>query len=248
MANYLRQLSRFTTCDIADGLLNVYKISTGGYIPNLTQWTTSRPTPSQQQQRLQTQTSSVVGRAYTVLFAPSNDPRPTVNYIDSVPRDSFLVLGMEPSLQQTQAPYTTVTQAMFGGLMGTRATKLGANGAAILGRIRDINELEELQLPVYSYALGACAGKPAIKCVGINETLSVLTSDGSLQKIASGDYIVGDRHGIVRIPTEGVDLEHLIRYIEKSVEADELVMEDIRAGRSVKEAKAAHRASLKQYI
>ncbi|AJU50644.1 ADE_G0014390.mRNA.1.CDS.1 [Saccharomyces cerevisiae] len=231
----LQKLQRFSTCDISDGLLNVYNIPTGGYFPNLT--AISPP-----------QNSSIVGTAYTVLFAPIDDPRPAVNYIDSVPPNSILVLALEPLLQSQFHPFIKITQAMYGGLMSTRAQYLKSNGTVVFGRIRDVDEHRTLNHPVFAYGVGSCAPKAVVKAVGTNVQLKILTSDGVTQTICPGDYIAGDNNGIVRIPVQETDISKLVTYIEKSIEVDLLVSEDIKNGIPAKQAQNDRRSVLKKYI
>lgn len=228
------QFDEFTPCDISDGLLNKYKVDNGGYLPNLTQWSG--------QSR-----GAAHGKAYTVLFAPANDSRPSVNYIDSVPEDSFLVIALTRDLQLPYAPYIKPTQAVYGGLMSTRAQYLKAAGTLVFARIRDLQEHRDLNHPVFSYGLGSCAGKAAVKPIGINVPLEILTSNGEVEIIRPGDYIVGDVNGIVKIPSE-VELEPLVGYVRNSIGADELVVKDIKAGRPAKEAQRDRRAILKNKL
>ncbi|AQZ09982.1 YER010C [Zygosaccharomyces parabailii] len=228
------QITGLTPCDISDGLLNKYRIANGGYFPNLTRWSgESRGT--------------VYGKAYTVLFAPIDDPRPAVNYIDSVPAGSVLVLALTKQLQTPLAPYVKVTQAIYGGLMSTRAQYLKARGTLVFGRVRDVQEHQNLDYPVFSYGVGSCAPKAAVKPVAINEPLEIITSDDTVHTINAGDYIIGDANGVVRIPSE-IALEELVAYVRKSVEADELVAEDIRKGLPAKQAQKERRAVLKNYL
>ncbi|EJS44031.1 YER010C [Saccharomyces arboricola H-6] len=229
----LRKLRKFSTCDISDGLLNVYNISTGGYFPNLTAISPN---------------SSIVGIAYTVLFAHIDDPRPPINYIDSVPSNSVLVLALEPQLQSQFHPYVKITQAMYGGLMSTRAQFLKSNGTVVFGRIRDVDEHRNLNHPVFSYGVGSCAPKAVVKAVATDVKLEILTSDGMTQLIRPGDYVIGDNNGIVRIPVQEVNMPKLTTYIEKSIEVDLLVSEDIKDGIPAKQAQKDRRSVLKQYI
>ncbi|KAH3898833.1 bifunctional 4-hydroxy-4-methyl-2-oxoglutarate aldolase/oxaloacetate decarboxylase SCDLUD_005171 [Saccharomycodes ludwigii] len=235
--NDIQVLNRFTTCDIADGLLNTQcKLKDGGFFPNLQQWSKSK----------KYNTKSVAGKAYTVLFATKDDPRPSINYIDTVPDDSILIIGMILDLQTIHSPYTTYTQAMYGGLMSTRAQYLGANGTVVFGRIRDVEEHRELGHPVWSYALGSCAPKEVLKPVAVEVDLEILKSDNSIGIIKNGDYVICDEHGMASIPSS-YDLNHLIRYIDKSIEADNLVSQDIKEGKPAKQAQKERRAVLEKY-
>ncbi|QLL34014.1 hypothetical protein HG536_0F03390 [Torulaspora globosa] len=228
------ELAKFSTCDVADGLLNLHSIVDGGYFPNLTQYS-------------QRSKVSVVGRAYTVLFAPVDDPRPAVNYIDAISKGCFLVIALSKELQTPYAPYVKVTQACYGGLMSTRAKYQGAVGSVIFGRVRDIEEHRALEYPVFSYGLGACAPKMAIKPVAINVPLEILCIDGADKIIKPADYIVGDEHGVVRIPGD-MDMAALLEYMKTSVEADELVVQDINAGVPAKQAQKERREVLQRFL
>ncbi|CAR29241.1 ZYRO0G04026p [Zygosaccharomyces rouxii] len=228
------RFDELTPCDVSDGLLNKYKIDNGGYLPNLTQWSGHSK-------------GTIHGKAYTVLFAPANDTRPSVNYIDSVPQGAFLVIALTRDLQLPYAPYVKPTQAVYGGLMSTRAQYLKAAGTLVFGRIRDLKEHKSLEHPVFSYGVGSCAAKAAVKPIGINVPLEILTSNGEVEIIKPGDYMVGDANGIVKVPSE-VELDSLVGYVRKSVEADELVTTDIKNGRPAKEAQKDRRATLKNYL
>lgn len=238
MSTYTNCLREFTTCDVADGLLNVHNLKDGGFFANLTQWSGHSE-------------KSAVGRAYTVLFAPADDPRPTVNYIDDLPKGSFLVIALTKSLQCQYAPYVKVTQACYGGLMSTRAQYQGAAGSVIFGRIRDVDEHKSLDHPVFSYGLGACAPKEAVKPVAVGVPLEILSPDGSLSTIRPNEYIIGDKHGIVRIPESEVSedrLQFLIDYIRLSIDTDDLVSKDIKSGIPAKQAQAERRKVLKDML
>ncbi|CAB4254091.1 similar to Saccharomyces cerevisiae YER010C Protein of unknown function, forms a ring-shaped homotrimer [Maudiozyma barnettii] len=249
----LETLSEFTTCDISDGLQNLYGIKDGGYFPNLCQRSGER------------KSGSTVGKAYTVLFAHASDERPAINYIDEIPSNSVLVMAYTPELQTSVAPYTYVNNAIFGGLMAARAQKQGVNGTVVFGRVRDVGEFTDLEYPVFSYGLSAVASKGVVKPVAINTSLSIATSsdiipvDNSGQLISKscgkrkiaiaikeGDYIVCDIHGMTRIPHETVDLDRLITYIKGSIEVDTLIAQDILNGEPAEASKIKYRVALEK--
>lgn len=234
--NYVDKLSKFTSCDVADGLQNLYNIKDGGFFPNLCQ------------RSCNDMVGSVVGRAYTVLFTSSTNKGPSINYIDSIPNDSILVMAYTPDLQLPVAPYTSVNNAIFGGLMATRAKYQGVNGTVVFGRVRDIDEFKSLEYPVFSYGVSASASKGTVKPVQVNTTLSVViasnTDSNNILNIQNNDYIVCDQHGMVRIPHEDVNMDDLVKYIETSVEVDKLVAKDIEKGKAAEESKNIHRKKL----
>ncbi|SCV05996.1 LANO_0H19812g1_1 [Lachancea nothofagi CBS 11611] len=235
MSDYLSELSTFSTCDVSDGLLNKYGDASGGFIPNLQKW--SGPSDN-----------TVAGKAYTVLFAQHDDPRPEINYIDTIPAGSFLVIALTIPLQLEDAPYVRVSQALYGGLMSRRAQFQGTKGTVVLGRIRDVEEQHSLEYPVYSYSLGTCASKMAVKPVAVQIPLQVLVREANVQTIHPDDYIIGDNNGIVRIPTSSVCMQDLMLYIRKSIEVDRLVAQDVAEGKPLKASQKERREVLKELL
>lgn len=230
-------LKTFSACDVSDGLLNFAKIDDGGNFPDLTQ-------------RSGSTSGSVVGPAYTVLFAPAADPRPEVNYIDHVPAGAVLVLALDIALQKPIFHNSTVTQAIYGGLMGCRAKVQGSAGTVVFGKVRDLQEHQELNQPLFSYGVGTCAPKKALKPVAVNVPLTILFQDESTRTIAPGDVIVADTNGVVRIPRHVLetDGQRFVAYIKKQIEVDTLVMQDIKQGALAKASQKTRRAVLKDYL
>ncbi|SCU94681.1 LAME_0F08614g1_1 [Lachancea meyersii CBS 8951] len=235
MSSIESDLAKFSTCDISDGLLNKYGDPSGGFLPNLCKWSDSGK-------------GVLLGRAYTVLFAPVDDPRPEINYVDNIAAGSVVVIALTIPLQLETAPYTRVSQALYGGLMSRRAQYQGAKGTVVFGRIRDVEEQKALSYPVYSYALGTCASKLAVKPVEVQVPLQILECESKVQNIHPGDYIFGDNNGVVRIPCASVDMHELIYYIKKSIEADNLVVQDVEAGKPLKASQKDRRQVLKPLL
>lgn len=228
-------LSKYTPCDISDSL-NKHGIANGGFIPNLT---IRSPVLNK---------NSAVGKAYTVLYAPKSDPRPAVKqaYIDQVPEDSIVVIGLPLELQTINAPYVTVNNALYGGLMSTRAQYRKANGSVILGRIRDLDEHNELGYPVWSYGVGTSAPGPLVKVVGINVPLEVKVANIDNQEILTinpGDYLIADKNGVVKLE-DNDQLSSVLDYIPKRVEADTHVSQDIKTGKPAAEAQKFWRSKI----
>lgn len=239
-------LSKFTPCDVSDSLVQ-HGISNGGYIPNL-----QVRSPA----NIAEQINTSAGPAYTVLYAPKSDPRPAIkeSYIDNIPEDSILVIGLPTSCQTTSAPYVTVNNALYGGLMSTRAKYRKANGSVILGRIRDLDEHNDLRYPVWSYGVGSTAPGPVVKVVGINVPLDVKVTGVESEeniKINPGDFMIADKNGVVRLPISGhegkeaqLDLESVLDYIPKRVDADTKVSKDIKKGKPAAEAQKFWRSKI----
>lgn len=226
-ANHSQILTMFeyTPCDVADALIELGDAE-GGFIPDLVQRSSDPSNPI------------TYGPAYTVLYAPKDDPRPAVatHYIDSAPKGSVVVVAPSPSLVKSQ--YTT---ALYGGLMSTRAKYLMCAGSVILGRIRDIAEHRALNYPVHSLGVGICAPNKVAKVVAVNVPVKS-PSGGPI--INPGDCIIGDENGVCVVPKSYLD--KVKQLVPPRVKADSLVAEDIKKGRPAAEAQKFHRSQIKK--
>lgn len=232
----IEKLSKYTSCDISDALVK-YKNKYGGTLPNLKRYSSN------------SRNDTMVGSAYTVLFAPKDDPRDAINggYIDNLPEDSILVIATTLNLQKTNSPFTKMNNALYGGLMSTRAQYLKSNGTVVFGRIRDIEEHLELNRDVFSYGLGSAAHGPVVKMVGINVPVEILIDgypEPYTETINPGDFIIGDNNSVVKLPHNSEELDLILEYIPKRVEADNLVKKDILDGKPCNESQKKRRAGL----
>jgi len=139
----------------------------------------------------------MAGRAKTVLFGPSGEttkeknlgPAYGVQVIDeSGPGDIMVVVTGDLNVTG------------LGGLMATTAHVRGMSGVVVDGAVRDVDEINALGLSVFcrsispSTMLGrstSIARDVPVHCGGVT--------------VSSGDYIVGDRDGVVCIPAGQVD-------------------------------------------
>lgn len=225
----IEELKKYTPCDVADACLKLGIDQ--GYIPFAVQRSAIGKT--------------VVGVAYTVLCIEERDARPplSTHYIDSAPKDSMVVIGTPPELQLDYPPYTVFTNALYGGLMSTRAKYLGCAGSVVLGNIRDIEEHRRLGYPVFSYGVAIAAPAKRAKVVAINEPLTVKAGLGlATVTIKPGDFIIGDENGVTVLPRD--NLKMIVGYMEKRTRADELVAEDIANGVPAAEAQKNRRQGL----
>lgn len=215
----------YSPCDVADALLELGDAQ-GGFIPDLIQQSVDPSKPT------------TYGPAYTVLYAPKDDPRPALasHYIDSAPKNAVIVVA--PSSSLVTSRYTT---ALYGGLMSTRAKFLACAGSVILGRIRDIAEHRALDYPVHSLGVGICAPNKVAKVVAVN--VPVQSPSGG-PVITPGDYIVGDENGVCVVPKSYLD--KVKQLIPPRVKADSLVAEDIKKGRPAAEAQKFYRSQIKK--
>lgn len=134
----------------------------------------------------------MAGRAKTVLFGPAGEqakqknlgPLYGVQIIDeSGPGDIMVVVTGDLNVTG------------LGGLMATTAKVRGMEGVVVDGAVRDVDEIVALGLPVFSRSISPST------MVGRSTSLArdVPVVCGGVT-VMPGDYIVGDRDGVVCIP------------------------------------------------
>jgi regulator of RNase E activity RraA len=121
------------------------------------------------------------------------------------------------------------TYALWGGLMSTRALKLGAAGAVLHGYSRDSKEILNLNFPTFSYGGFAQDQGPRGKVVDYRVPIEI---EGI--KINPGDIVFGDRDGVLIVPKE-VEKEAFIGAIEKA-RGEQLVKKALEEGMSTVDA------------
>jgi 4-hydroxy-4-methyl-2-oxoglutarate aldolase len=140
-------------------------------------------------------TRKVVGQAATALLRPilKNDPRTYPNaalqVLDEAPAGSVLVYVLDDGLEI----------AGLGNLMATTAKVRGLAGVVIDGGVRDVDEVEEIGLPVWSRSVTpatsvgryvSVAKQVPVTCAGV--------------PVSPGDYLVADWTGVVVVPQDKV--------------------------------------------
>ncbi|KAI1359100.1 RraA-like protein [Xylaria arbuscula] len=207
-------LQKYTTCDVSDALCKL-KYRNGGFLSGLTMWSPVR----------QDGDTKIVGPAYTVKYVPLDDPAPkhSTHYIDDVPKGSVVFVS---------CPSKT-PNAVYGGLMSTRAQALGAVGSVIDGRFRDVQEQRDLGYPVFARDVGTAPPAELVKVAGVNVLVKLQTDEQDME-IRPGDYLIADVNGVVVLPAELA--EKALPLMQKQVEADEKMAVEIKKGMSFVEA------------
>ena len=169
----------------------------------------------------QTARSRFVGRALTarVRYEPNRD----------IPLKDY---GAGPLLDRAGAGDVLVLDGgglfltMLGDLAVARLARCGAAAAVVNGCVRDVEEMEEDDLPVFAIAtaITTIAGHGYVADIG--EPLNIQGV-----RISSGDLVAGCRGGIVAVEwSERVDVhQEALRILE----SDRRVMAGIRDGKSV---------------
>lgn len=119
--------------------------------------------------------------------------------------------------------------ALWGGLMSTRAMKLGAAGAVLHGYSRDTNEILNLNFPTFSYGGYAQDQGPRGKVVDFRVSIEIDSI-----RINPGDLVYGDRDGVVIVPKITVE-EVFSKALEKA-RGEKFVKKALEEGMSTVDA------------
>jgi len=166
----------------------------------------------------------LVGRAMPVIEQDltSIDDSPFGLMFDALddlkPNEVYLATGASPNY------------ALWGGLMTTRARKLGAEGAVLIGYHRDTWEILEQEFPCFS--MGSYAQDQGVRGKVVDYRCPVLTPSGV--HIKPGDLVFGDLDGIVIVPRDVED--EVIEQARDKVVGEDKVRNAIVRGMSTKEA------------
>lgn len=115
--------------------------------------------------------------------------------------------------------------ALWGGLMSTRAAKLGAVGAVLDGYHRDTREILKLDFPVFS--MGSYAQDQRVRGRVIDYRCPIEFKNGC--RVEPGDLIVGDIDGVLTVPKAHVG--DIVAAALKKVAGEDVVRDMILAGR-----------------
>lgn len=114
--------------------------------------------------------------------------------------------------------------ALWGGLMSTRARRLGARGAVLGGFHRDTREILQLGFPVFSQ--GAYAQDQRLRGRVIDFRCAIEFENGA--QVRPGDLVVGDVDGVLTVPRDHV--ADILRLALAKVEGEGKVRRMIDAG------------------
>lgn len=161
---------------------------------------------------------ALAGRALTILgsLTTSNDPdiifRPFLKMLGEVQSGDVLVSQPNDSLV-----------AHLGELSSETAQHRGARGAVIDGGVRDVDYIIRLGFPVFARYKTPRDINGRWRLVDYNVAITI----GSVH-ISPGDYIVGDRDGVVVIPQQVA--EQVVARAEEVVQTENLVRKAILEG------------------
>ena len=168
---------------------------------------------------------TVVGRAMTVLEEDA-DVLDEVNPFGVM----FDALDDLKADEIYLASGSSGAYALWGGLMSTRAMRLGAAGAVLNGYHRDTQEIRRIGFPVFSWGGYSQDQRGRGKVVDYRCPLELLNGVA----VNPGDVVFGDVDGVVVVPQDR-ESEVVEAALEK-VTGEDQVRQAIEGGMSTKDA------------
>jgi regulator of RNase E activity RraA len=159
-------------------------------------------------ENLENSTNTVMSKPFGLMFEALDDLKKNEVYICS---------GSSPEY------------ALWGGLMSTRAIRLGAAGAVVNGYSRDTKEVLQLDFPTFSMGGYAQDQGPRGKVIDFRSSIKICGIS-----IQNGDIIFGDRDGVIVVP-RSVEKDTFEAAIEKA-RGEKLVKKALEEGMSAADA------------
>ncbi len=166
---------------------------------------------------------AMAGRAYTLLYGPIDpiSPGTVGDYIDDLEPGTVVVLDNGGREDCT----------VWGDILTEVAHTKGLAGTVIDGPCRDVHLCLELGYPVYSRSYSMKTGKDRVQVDAVQVPVNIGDA-----RVCPGDLIRADSDGVVVLPR---DLEDRILDTAETIQnAEEKIRAAVRAGRSLREARA----------
>ena len=163
----------------------------------------------------------VAGLAYPCRVIPTSEYveiTTLLEMVDSIPKHAFVIVAADADIDA----------ALWGGLMSTRAKARGAVAAAVNGGIRDFEQIEMVDFPVF----GAYRSMKDIRRRGYMAEYNVPVTIGGVT-IHPNDVVFGDANGVVVIPKEHFDAVYA--ELMKSIEGEQKTAAGLSQGRAASE-------------
>ncbi|WP_422079310.1 RraA family protein [Ulvibacterium sp.] len=174
----------------------------------------------------------VIGRAMPVLEADVFDEVSDSTHSPIMKKPFGIMFEALDSLKEGEVYICSGSSpeyALWGGLMSTRAIKLGGAGAVVNGWSRDTKEILNLGFPTFSYGGYAQDQGPRGKVIDYRVPIEIAGI-----RVNPGDIVYGDLDGVLIVPKEAVN-EAFTGAIEKA-RGEQLVKKALQEGMSTVDA------------
>ncbi len=138
----------------------------------------------------------VIGRVMTLRYLPLRETPGPSDKAGRLAHGTVFDMAVPGDVLVISAP-PEMAVSVLGGNALAAAKAAGLAGVIVDGYIRDVDELDDVGLPVWASAITPVTGRGRLEAVEINGPVLV----GSVHVIA-GDVAVADRSGISFVPAE----------------------------------------------
>lgn len=164
----------------------------------------------------------LAGRVRTVTAAPKSTAGPATHIctplVAVAERDDVVVVDN----------HGRVDVSCWGGLLAQAAVQRGIAGVIVDGACRDVQDCEQLGLPLYARAAVPVSARGRIVQQEMDARIQVAGVS-----VASGDYVIADRNGIAFVVRD--DAERVIELAMRISDREEKMADAVRGGRNVTE-------------
>ncbi len=163
----------------------------------------------------------IAGLAFPCRVTPTTEYveiNKLLEMVDTIPQNAFVIVAADEDIDA----------ALWGGLMSTRAKARGAVAAAVNGGIRDFEQIDMLDFPVF----GAYRCIKDIRRRGYMAEYNTTVNFGEVT-IRPNDIVFGDANGVVVIPQEHFDIVYA--ELMKSLEGERRTASGLIEGRDARE-------------
>lgn len=227
----IKTLLNYSACDVSDALLKLQKVSPGttARAGHLADFVPFSPTSNKRKIIAPASTFKFIPKDQSLPFGMDLDPKIRIED-HGFPPGTYWVDHAEPGTVVVVEQPTGQYCAAVGGIMAARMKVLGVQGVVVDGRIRDLGEIRELELPVWAHSTSTVGTGAESKPATRNLPICI-----SGIEVRPGDIIFCDPvEGVVAIPRELLD--QVIELMPKLVDMDDKVKEAVAGGESVFEA------------
>ncbi|MEV7632968.1 RraA family protein [Microbacterium sp. NPDC089318] len=166
----------------------------------------------------------VSGPVFTARYEPVDESGGTVgDFLDDVPQGAVIVID--------NGGHTGCT--VWGGIMTQLAKMRGVAATVINGVCRDTAVARDIDYPIWSMGRFMRTGKDRVRLAAVNVDLII---DDVV--IRPGDLLVGDDDGVVVVPADRSD--EVLRLARSIEDVEDAIVAAVRAGSTLKDARAAH--------
>jgi regulator of RNase E activity RraA len=174
----------------------------------------------------------VIGRAMTVLEADVFEEETEESRNPLLKKPFGIMFEALDDLKEDEVYICSGSSndfALWGGLMSTRAIKLGAAGAVLNGWSRDTDEILNLNFPAFSFGGYAQDQGPRGKVIDYRVPIEI---EGV--RINTGDMVYGDRDGVLIIPK--VVVKEVFEGASEKARGEQMVKKALEQGMSTVDA------------